>query len=322
FVDPENPNHVYKLKKALYGLKQAPRVSYDLLSKFLLSQKFSKGTVNPILFIRREGKDILLIQIYVDDIIFASTKPNLCESFSKIMCLKFKISIMGKLSFFLGLQISQSPRGIFLNQSKYALESLKKPNGYSNGLWNSKDSCIALTAFADADNAGCQDTRKSTSGSMQLLGDRLTKRKSNGGKLFKYPLLVPSCFVIFNLEPLSLYFDFVFTSEIFKSLSFILDHLCHLVILCLDQNAHTLHHFESLLTISLDRLDILKEDLIYQSHEHMVINLTLAGMRHLHLHLYMNPEIKQLAIKRVDEYGFVIRPDLVGLTFGSVRTNL
>ncbi|GJS42098.1 retrovirus-related pol polyprotein from transposon TNT 1-94 [Tanacetum coccineum] len=126
FVDPENPNNVYKLKKALYGLKQAPRAWYDLLSLFLLSQKFTKGTVDPTLFVRREGKDILLVQIYVDDIIFSSTKPDLCESFSKIMCSKFKMSMMGKLSFFLGLQISQSPRGIFLNQSKYALESLKK----------------------------------------------------------------------------------------------------------------------------------------------------------------------------------------------------
>ncbi|GKD62186.1 hypothetical protein Tco_1299695, partial [Tanacetum coccineum] len=77
--------------------------------------------------------------------------------------------------------------------------------------------------------------------------------------------LVPSCFVIFDLEPLSLSFDFVFMSEIFKSLSFHLDRLCHLAILCLDQHAHTLHHLESLLTISLDGHDILKEDLVYQS---------------------------------------------------------
>ncbi|GJT80693.1 hypothetical protein Tco_1055035 [Tanacetum coccineum] len=90
--------------------------------------------------------------------------------------------------------------------------------------------------------------------------------------------LVPSCFVIFDLEPLSLSFDFVFISEIFKSLSFSLDRLCHLAILCLDQHAHTLHHLESLLTISLDRLDILKEDLF--EHEHVVMNPTLAGMRH------------------------------------------
>nr|GEV48894.1 hypothetical protein [Tanacetum cinerariifolium] len=77
--------------------------------------------------------------------------------------------------------------------------------------------------------------------------------------------LVPSCFAIFDLEPLSLSFDFVISSKIFKPLSFNLDHLCHLMILCLDHHAHTLHYLESLLTISLDRLDILKEDLVYQS---------------------------------------------------------
>ncbi|GKD65649.1 retrovirus-related pol polyprotein from transposon TNT 1-94, partial [Tanacetum coccineum] len=76
FVDQDKLNHMYKLKKALYGLKQAPRAWYDLLSKFLLSQVFSKGTVDPTLFIRRQGKDILLVQIYVDDIIFASTTPE------------------------------------------------------------------------------------------------------------------------------------------------------------------------------------------------------------------------------------------------------
>ncbi|GKD14448.1 retrovirus-related pol polyprotein from transposon TNT 1-94, partial [Tanacetum coccineum] len=96
FVDQDNPNHVYKLKKALYGIKQAPRAWYDLLSSFLLSQKFSKGTVDPTLFTQKEGKDILLM------------------------------SMMGKMSFFLGLQISESPRGIFLNQSKYALDLIKK----------------------------------------------------------------------------------------------------------------------------------------------------------------------------------------------------
>ncbi|GKE50300.1 retrovirus-related pol polyprotein from transposon TNT 1-94, partial [Tanacetum coccineum] len=126
FVDLDNPNHIYRLKKALYELKRAPCAWYDLLSSFLLFQGFSKGTVDPILFISRKGKDILLVQIYIDDIIFASTTTELCDKFSKIICSKFKMSMMGKISFFLGLQISQSPRGIFLNQSKYALESLKK----------------------------------------------------------------------------------------------------------------------------------------------------------------------------------------------------
>ncbi|GJU72576.1 putative ribonuclease H-like domain-containing protein [Tanacetum coccineum] len=134
------------------------------------------------------------------------------------------------------------------------------------------------------------------------------------GKIDK-TLLVPSCFVIYDLELLSLSFDFVFLSEIFKSLSFRLDRLCHLAILCLDQHAHTLHHLESLLTISLDRLDILKEDLFEHKHP------TSAGIRHHHLHLYVNPEIKQLAIKRVDEYGFIQRISLTGFPAQSVGSS-
>nr|GEU85284.1 retrovirus-related Pol polyprotein from transposon TNT 1-94 [Tanacetum cinerariifolium] len=126
FVDQDNPNHVYKLKKALYGLKQASRTWYDMLSSFLISQDFSKGSVDPTLFIRRNGNDLLLVQIYVDDIIFAASTPKLCDLFAKLMCSKFKMSVMGKISFFLRLQISQSLRGIFINQSKYSFESLKK----------------------------------------------------------------------------------------------------------------------------------------------------------------------------------------------------
>ncbi|GKF21015.1 retrovirus-related pol polyprotein from transposon TNT 1-94, partial [Tanacetum coccineum] len=99
FVDPDKPNYVYKLKKALYGLKQAPRAWYDMLSSFLISNDFSKGSVDPTLFIRREGKELLLVQIYVDDIIFAASTPELCDLFAKIMCLKFKMSMMGKISF-------------------------------------------------------------------------------------------------------------------------------------------------------------------------------------------------------------------------------
>nr|GFA99901.1 retrovirus-related Pol polyprotein from transposon TNT 1-94 [Tanacetum cinerariifolium] len=260
FVDQDNPNHMYKLKKALYRLKQAPRAWYDMLSSFLISQDFSKGSVDPTLFIRRNGNDLLLVQIYVDDIIFAASTPKLCDLFAKLMCSKLKISVMGKISFFLGLQISQNPRGIFINQSKYALESLKKygfescdpvdilmvekskldedkegkvidPSHYrgmigtllyltasrpdlyfaicmyaryqarptkkhihalkrifrylretvNQGLWYLKDSSVALTAFADAVHAGCQDTRRSTSESLQFLGERLISWSSKRG---------------------------------------------------------------------------------------------------------------------------------------------
>ncbi|GJW32971.1 putative ribonuclease H-like domain-containing protein [Tanacetum coccineum] len=207
FVDPDRPHHVYRLKKALYGLKQAPRAWYDTLSKFLLAQGFSKGVVDPTLFIRKTGKHTLHVQIYVDDIIFASTDPKDCDRFSNEMSSKFQMSMMGQISFFLGLQISQNPRGIFINQSKYANEILKKFDLHKSdpvdtpmvertkldedlsgipvdqtqyrrtinmGLWYPKDTAMALTAYAyaDADHAGCQDTRRSTSGSVQFLGDK------------------------------------------------------------------------------------------------------------------------------------------------------
>ncbi|GJW79526.1 retrovirus-related pol polyprotein from transposon TNT 1-94 [Tanacetum coccineum] len=126
FVDQDNPFHVYKLKKALYGLKQAPRAWYDMLSSFLISQHFSKGAIDPTLFTRQAGNDLLLVQIYADDIIFASTNTAMCNEFANQMTTKFKMSMMGQMSFFLGLQISQSPRGIFINQSKYASEIVKK----------------------------------------------------------------------------------------------------------------------------------------------------------------------------------------------------
>nr|GEW04982.1 retrovirus-related Pol polyprotein from transposon TNT 1-94 [Tanacetum cinerariifolium] len=126
FVDPDHPTHVYRLKKVLYGLKQAPQAWYDTLSRFLLDNNFSKGSVDPTLFTRKIGKHILLVQIYADDIIFASTDPKACDMFSNEMSSKFQMSMIRQMSFFLGLQVSQSPGGIFINQSKFALEFLKK----------------------------------------------------------------------------------------------------------------------------------------------------------------------------------------------------
>nr|GEW16074.1 reverse transcriptase domain-containing protein [Tanacetum cinerariifolium] len=87
---------MYMLKKALYNLRKTPRTWYDMLSSFLLSQEFSKGAVDPTLFTRKVGKDIIMVQIYVDDIIFSSTDPSLCDIFADIMCSKFKMSMMTK----------------------------------------------------------------------------------------------------------------------------------------------------------------------------------------------------------------------------------
>ncbi|GJX57060.1 retrovirus-related pol polyprotein from transposon TNT 1-94 [Tanacetum coccineum] len=119
FVDPDFLDHVYRLKKALYGLKQAPRAWYDKLSSFLVEHHFTKGLVNPTLSTRRHRGDILLVQVYVDDIIF-------------------------------GLQVHQSPRGIFISQSQYAIKILKK---------HSMDDCVSMstpiaTERLDADLQG------------------------------------------------------------------------------------------------------------------------------------------------------------------------
>nr|GEZ26337.1 retrovirus-related Pol polyprotein from transposon TNT 1-94 [Tanacetum cinerariifolium] len=126
FIDADHPSHVYKLKKALYGLKQQLRAWYDELSTFLLHNHFFKGTINPTLFIRRFQDNILVVQVYVDDIIFGSTHPRYIQLFSDHMKSRFEISMMGEMTFFLGLQVNQSPCGIFINQSKYVLEILKK----------------------------------------------------------------------------------------------------------------------------------------------------------------------------------------------------
>nr|GEY38644.1 hypothetical protein [Tanacetum cinerariifolium] len=126
FIDADHPSHLYKLTKALYGLKQAPRAWYDKLSTFLLQNHFIKGTLDPTLFIRCFHDDILLVQVYVDDIIFSSSHPRYIQLFSDLMKSLFEMSMMGEMTFFLGLQVNQSPCGISINQSKYVLEILNK----------------------------------------------------------------------------------------------------------------------------------------------------------------------------------------------------
>ena len=98
-------NHVFRLTKAIYGLKQAPRAWYKRLSSFLIENNFIKGKVDTTLFIKNFENNFLIVQIYVDDIIFGSTNESLCESFAKTMSREFEMSLMGELTFFLGLQI-------------------------------------------------------------------------------------------------------------------------------------------------------------------------------------------------------------------------
>ncbi|GJT24976.1 retrovirus-related pol polyprotein from transposon TNT 1-94 [Tanacetum coccineum] len=159
FIDLDLPNHVYHLKKALYGLKQTPQVWYDTLLKFLLAQGFSKGVVDPTLFIRKTSKHTLHVQIYVDDIIFASTDPRDSSRpdlvFALCMCARYQ----------------SKPTKKHMEAVKWVFWYLQ--GTINMGLWYPKDTAMALTAYADADHAGCQDTRRSTSGSAQFLGDKL-----------------------------------------------------------------------------------------------------------------------------------------------------
>ena len=126
FIDPHFSNHVLYLKKALYGLKQAPKAWYDRLTQYLVSHGFTKGKIDQTLFIKREGGELIVAQVYVDDIIFGSTKDELAHGFSKLMQAEFEMSMIGELTHFLGLQIHQQDSGIFLSQSKYAKNLVKK----------------------------------------------------------------------------------------------------------------------------------------------------------------------------------------------------
>ncbi|KAK6163824.1 hypothetical protein DH2020_000688 [Rehmannia glutinosa] len=243
---------VYKLKKALYGLKQAPRAWYDTLSQFLTDNGFTKGKVDRTRFRIQDGESILLVQIYVDDIIFGSTNKELCDKFSNLMQGKFEMSMVGELTFFLGLQVKQLKDGTFISQTKYTRNLMKKigmeekssvkipmntsvkmdmdadckPMDQTRyraligsllyltasrpditfavgvcarfqsapkeshmtaakrilrylkgcqevGLWYPKEGGFKLIGYSDSDYAGCRVDRKSTSGTCQMLGNRL-----------------------------------------------------------------------------------------------------------------------------------------------------
>ncbi|KAJ9538974.1 hypothetical protein OSB04_031707 [Centaurea solstitialis] len=252
FVNKEHLDYVYVLDKALYGLKQAPRAWYEELSKHLLSKGFKKGSADSTLFLMKDGEHIVVIQIYVDDIIFGSTSRELCKKFENVMTEEFKMSMMGEINFFLGLQVRQFSDGIFINQSKYIFDLLKKydmsgchsigtPMATGNsigpdhegkdvdlrnyrsmvgslmyltasrpdimfatcvcaryqakpkeshlaavkrifrylkgtpyyGIWYPKGLGFELQAYTDADYGGCNMDRKSTSGHLQFLGNKL-----------------------------------------------------------------------------------------------------------------------------------------------------
>nr|GEU59774.1 uncharacterized mitochondrial protein AtMg00810-like [Tanacetum cinerariifolium] len=124
--DSKFPARVYKVEKAMYGLHQAPRTRYGTFSKYLLTNGFQRGTIDQTLFIRKHIGDFRHVQVYVDDISFGSSNPQLCREFEALMHEKFQMSAMGKLNFFLGLQVLQKKDGIFLSQDKYIGDILRK----------------------------------------------------------------------------------------------------------------------------------------------------------------------------------------------------
>nr|GEV73286.1 putative ribonuclease H-like domain-containing protein [Tanacetum cinerariifolium] len=126
FEDLDCLDKIYKVFKVLYGLHQAPRAWYETLTNYLLENGFQRGKIDKTLFIKRQKGDILLVQIYVDDIIFGSTNKDLVKAFEKLMKDKFQMSSMGELIFFLGLQVKQKKDGIFISQDKYVAEILRK----------------------------------------------------------------------------------------------------------------------------------------------------------------------------------------------------
>jgi hypothetical protein len=122
----DNPNYVCKMNKALYGLKQAPRAWYYKLDNFLQNKGFKKGNVDKNLYIKSEGDNLLVVLVYVDDIIFGCTNESYVQWFANSMQTEFEMSMIGKLSYFLGLHIKQSSAGSFVSREKYLKEMLKK----------------------------------------------------------------------------------------------------------------------------------------------------------------------------------------------------
>ncbi|GKD08106.1 putative ribonuclease H-like domain-containing protein [Tanacetum coccineum] len=126
FVNPAHPNKIYKVIKDLYGLYQAPRAWYETLFSFLIENGFRRGIIDKTLFIKKKKNDIMLVQVYVDDIIFRSIKKSICTEFEECMHKRFLMSSIGELTFFLVLQVKQQPDGIFISQDKYVADILIK----------------------------------------------------------------------------------------------------------------------------------------------------------------------------------------------------
>ncbi|GJT23702.1 putative ribonuclease H-like domain-containing protein [Tanacetum coccineum] len=205
FVDPAHPNKVYKVIKALYGLHQAPTAWYETLSSFLMENGFRRGTINKTLFIKKKKSDITLVQVYVDDIIFSSTKKSMCTKFEECMHKRFQMSSMGELTFFLGLQVKTATTPIESNKplvkdedgvdvdvhvyrsmiSSLMYLTASKPDimfvvcACARFQVTPKASHLNAVKRIFSDYGGASLDRKSTTGGCQFLGRRLISCQCN-----------------------------------------------------------------------------------------------------------------------------------------------
>ncbi|GJW72347.1 retrovirus-related pol polyprotein from transposon TNT 1-94 [Tanacetum coccineum] len=187
FEDPNYPDKVYNVVKALYGLHQAPRAWYGTLAKYLLDNGFQRGKIDQTLFIKNQKGNILIVQVYVDDIIFGSTNKELCTEFEKLMHDKFQMSSMVELNFFLDVRTASTLMDtekpllkdsdgddVDVHLYRSMIGSLMYLKGQPKlGLWYPRNSLFDLVAYSDSDYAGASLDMKTTTGGCQFLGCRL-----------------------------------------------------------------------------------------------------------------------------------------------------
>nr|GEV47811.1 retrovirus-related Pol polyprotein from transposon TNT 1-94 [Tanacetum cinerariifolium] len=172
FIDFAKPNYVYRLKKALSGLKQAPKAWYDRLKAFVIKHDYSMGMVDNILFTKKKDSNLIILQIYVDDILFELTCQDMCDDFTKIMHDEFKMkdSKPMKTLTFMETKLTRDEKGESVDNTKY-----RGMIGTTHlGLWYPKGSSIETIVYADSDNAGDYVDCKSTSGVCTFMGCCLT----------------------------------------------------------------------------------------------------------------------------------------------------
>jgi hypothetical protein len=169
----EFPHKVYRLRKVLYGLKQAPCAWYGRLRRFLFSMGFEMGKVDKSLFLFRQGNDILIDRVYVDDIVFGDSSHFLVARFAEDMSKEFKMSMMGELQFFLGLQIKQAKEGNFVHQAKYTKDILKKfKMGDSKPLLTLMSTSTTLDAEEDGESVDQKEYRSMIGSLLYLTATR------------------------------------------------------------------------------------------------------------------------------------------------------